>query len=809
MATPQELARQKLIASYGSEQAAQEAARRVKSGQFSASDTLKLANATGIQDAAARGMAMGQKPATPAPVPAVTPSNFAKMTGVPSSRTTADGEIINPTDAEVADFNKRFPTTRISPTTPAATPAPVTPVTPSPLIPVATPTVGAIERPGVASSIATPVKPAGMGNPDADRFLALSSASPSTLTDDDRAFLRGINAKAALMGGINKALGLDSNTFQGNRVEATAQGFTPYDEQGNARQATAAEAEALRRSPIGQNALSVFNETETARKETDAAKASLAAEEQRRQEARAKQVSEYEAVLRKSADKSIANIREEGQKRQNSLQNNFSAQGGGRSTDATRAIDEVSKSIQEQVSAEESKYQLQVQAYLLQQQGADSEALKPYRDAIAQADLKLGQLQANAFKRMQEANAAGAMSNEQALQNLLATMTTQAKTELAMTGFDEKESARLGYFVRRDAQGNAVPMTGKDGEPIQFKSQVAEAAKPVKIGEDAKGRDIMGVYNAQTGKYEPLTYGVGGVSAGVAGGVGGGVRSTVGTGEKLTKITEIDAARLVNIIDKGPKSDEDVDRAKTILEEAGGDFDKALLAYSGFKLDDSKKELGLQALEAMQAAGLNPRDFTNMETVAKNINSGRLDKAYEIIEKAAFNTETGKAIKISGQDADYRSAMKSYERLRDMMEKNKDKFGVLSGRIANVQKSIVGDYDLQKMLSEMTATFANLRKNYAGSAVTESELKALEDYVSGSNKEPLKNVIAKIETVMQRVDDEYNSSRETLGLPRIEKIEQVKNRSGAYVKPATAPAAPAPSATPAKPANDADPLGIL
>lgn len=55
MATPQELAqqaRQKLVTAYGSEQAAQEAARRIRSGQFSAADTQKLASATGIQTVA-------------------------------------------------------------------------------------------------------------------------------------------------------------------------------------------------------------------------------------------------------------------------------------------------------------------------------------------------------------------------------------------------------------------------------------------------------------------------------------------------------------------------------------------------------------------------------------------------------------------------------------------------------------------------------------------------------------------------------------------------------------------------------------
>jgi hypothetical protein len=56
----------------------------------------------------------------------------------------------------------------------------------------------------------------------------------------------------------------------------------------------------------------------------------------------------------------------------------------------------------------------------------------------------------------------------------------------------------------------------------------------------------------------------------------------------------------------------------------------------------------------------------------------------------------------------------------------------------------------------MTSTFANLRKNFAGSAVTDSELKELQEYITGDIKEQPDNLIAKLETVLDIQKTEFD-----------------------------------------------------
>jgi hypothetical protein len=64
----------------------------------------------------------------------------------------------------------------------------------------------------------------------------------------------------------------------------------------------------------------------------------------------------------------------------------------------------------------------------------------------------------------------------------------------------------------------------------------------------------------------------------------------------------------------------------------------------------------------------------------------------------------------------------------------------------------------------MTATFADLRKNFAGSAVTSEELEALKDFVAGSINEGPENLITKLQTLKEMQTNEYNDQRSMYGI---------------------------------------------
>ena len=788
MATPQEIARQKIISQYGSRSAANDAAKRIKAGQYTASDTLNFANATGIPDAVARSVA---KPTV------------------------------------ITDPNAAVP-----PATPPVVTAPPVPT----LVPVATSTNPVVDRPGVGATSTPATYPdMGTGSPEADKFLAISSKNPADVTEEDRAYLRQINAKAALMGGINNALGISGSTYNGSRVEATDTGFTMYDANGTARQATLAETEALRRSSIGQNAVKVYQDTKLIADQKTAQEKALAAETARRDDANKKNMSAYEQLLRANTDKSIATLREQGQKRKDALQGQFSAQGGGRSTDAMRGLDEVQKSIDDQVKLEEAKYSAQTQAYLLEQQGADSEALKPYRDQISKLDAELGKSQATAFKRMQELNQAGNATAEQALQNLMSTLTTQAKSELGMAGFDEAESVKLGYFARKDKNGAVSPILGKDGKPIQFKTVAKEAEKiqaPVKIGEDAKGRDIMGVYNPTTKKYEPLAYGVGASATGGASGtgVGGGLRSMVGgvasapAQLSTAQRAQIDALKGEYFTDKsrdtlanagvsqsqldayvtesevGPEMALKVGQVLTVIpvqlrnsteEQKNYQKQAVLLLKQGKDIVAAQRALLGQVLpenvtdeqkDALRGAlsYIDQLPGESQTAVVRAMKNGDVATAIKSMESAYMKEKSDGNVKF--REGTTLNAVRSANELEALSKKFEGKYGPISGRWEALKTKFKNNPEAQALLSRMTVLTSKMRNELSGTAVTSSEGVVLDPIIVTLN-DPQGNVVEKLAALRDAAINGYNAEREAVGLPRLDEkaLLSGKERVKAYV----------------------------
>jgi hypothetical protein len=73
---------------------------------------------------------------------------------------------------------------------------------------------------------------------------------------------------------------------------------------------------------------------------------------------------------------------------------------------------------------------------------------------------------------------------------------------------------------------------------------------------------------------------------------------------------------------------------------------------------------------------------------------------------------------------------KNIDEIISLINKNKDKIGAVDGRYTQLAKKFRSEPDIQKLQTLMTGTFAGLRKNFAGSAVTATELEALEDFIA-------------------------------------------------------------------------------
>jgi surface antigen len=250
-----------------------------------------------------------------------------------------------------------------------------------------------------------------------------------------------------------------------------------------------------------------------------------------------------------------------------------------------------------------------------------------------------------------------------------------------------------------------------------------------------------------------------------------------GTASSTGKVSEADVSRLTKIVSGKTASDKERVAAGKVLEEVGGDMNEAIKKISGFNVKD--KEVANQAISAIENIGLTVADV-NAPAIASSLNRGDTRAASATIERAAYDSDTGKKLDLANKDSDYRELYKNYSQIMDKVEKNKDKIGVLSGRWSDVKRKLAGDPELQSLVTQMTSVFAKLRKSFAGSAVTETEMAALADYINGKTNEPIDNLTAKLTGVMQGMDNEYQSARSTAGLPSLTEDSQVDDRSSLY-----------------------------
>jgi hypothetical protein len=79
-------------------------------------------------------------------------------------------------------------------------------------------------------------------------------------------------------------------------------------------------------------------------------------------------------------------------------------------------------------------------------------------------------------------------------------------------------------------------------------------------------------------------------------------------------------------------------------------------------------------------------------------------------------------------------------------------------------KKFGSEKDIQRLQTLMTWTFADLRKNFAGSAVTSTELWALKDFIAWSISEVPENLVTKLQTLKEMQTNEYNDQRSMYGI---------------------------------------------
>ncbi len=96
------------------------------------------------------------------------------------------------------------------------------------------------------------------------------------------------------------------------------------------------------------------------------------------------------------------------------------------------------------------------------------------------------------------------------------------------------------------------------------------------------------------------------------------------------------------------------------------------------------------------------------------------------------------------------------------------KLGIVAGNWNKVAKKVVKSEDFQKLSSDLAALTAEWRKSMVGTAVTENELKFIDDLVASTKDNPF-NAIAKIKSLQDMSLQKLNANRQTYNLPTLDK----------------------------------------
>jgi hypothetical protein len=107
----------------------------------------------------------------------------------------------------------------------------------------------------------------------------------------------------------------------------------------------------------------------------------------------------------------------------------------------------------------------------------------------------------------------------------------------------------------------------------------------------------------------------------------------------------------------------------------------------------------------------------------------------------------------------YKSQAELTQKVINLVNKNRGKIWAIPWRITDLKKIFVDVWDYQELQSSMTWLLAQLRKNFAGSAVTQSELDALADYVSWKTTENPYNLITKLSSLHDKSTTDYWNQR--------------------------------------------------
>ena len=194
------------------------------------------------------------------------------------------------------------------------------------------------------------------------------------------------------------------------------------------------------------------------------------------------------------------------------------------------------------------------------------------------------------------------------------------------------------------------------------------------------------------------------------------------------------------------------------LYKAWLDVEDAVLTYLWFNVEWTNKQNALSYINVWRNLGEDLPD-NYYATISNYINKWDEKGA----DKYVSNIVEDKAKKRYWDDLITTSKMNMILsdtiQLNKLISQNPEKIWAFDGRVTQFMKKFKDYPEMQKLNTLLTMKQADVRKYFAGSAVTETEMKALEDFIWGNIKMTPNNLVTILNTIKDRTEKEYLSQR--------------------------------------------------
>ena len=195
------------------------------------------------------------------------------------------------------------------------------------------------------------------------------------------------------------------------------------------------------------------------------------------------------------------------------------------------------------------------------------------------------------------------------------------------------------------------------------------------------------------------------------------------------------------------------------MQKAGLSPEDATLMYLGFNVTDknSKEEAMKMVAQARWLGESLPEDF--FIKLSDYVNNGNIAGAKAFTDRVVEWTIKKQVGEDFVSTPNLKFAESILSRVENPINRNRDKIWPLSWRIADVEKKLVNDPDYQALKTLLSWSHADTRRAFGGTAVSQSELQALKDFIGLDTNMPIENLLSGLRTNLATLKDKYQQQR--------------------------------------------------